>query len=149
MDRKARFLERTSIGKLEDCWNWTGPRQRKGLGYGVFGGRRLAHRVSFEFFKSDIPKGMHVLHTCDNPACVNPLHLFVGTHQDNMTDMVKKGRSLLNKQKGQDHRNAKLTERDVLEIRASKETLKTLAARYGVSFGLIAHIKKRRAWAHI
>ena len=86
-----RFLE-----KIEEfgggCWEWTGGKTR--AGYGVFwymkqkGNSILAHRLSYTVFKGDIPKGMQVLHSCDNPSCVNPKHLRVGTHSDNMEDKV-------------------------------------------------------------
>ncbi len=148
-DSKERFLKRVAVAGANDCWLWTGPRQRRGVGYGVVGGREVAHRVSYRLLVGEIPSGMHVLHRCDNTACVNPRHLFLGTHQDNMRDMVAKGRHLLNRPMGATHGNAKLTEADVIAIRASTKTLKELAAEYGVSFGLIGHIRARRAWRHL
>lgn len=94
-----RFWEKVYKGEGEACWEWLGTRTR---GYGMVwtrppGVRRghmvLAHRVAWELANGAIPDGMDVLHRCDNPQCVRESHLFLGTHQDNMTDMVAKGRS--------------------------------------------------------
>jgi len=89
---KARFWS-----KVKDtgyCWEWGG--QTNNCGYGIFklGGRPLtASRCSYHIIHGSIPEGLHVLHICDNPKCVNPTHLFTGTHLDNMRDMMKKGRN--------------------------------------------------------
>ena len=75
------------------CWLWPNYRNAKGYGTICFDGNKYSvHRLSFQHFKGIIPAGMHVMHECDNPACFNPTHLFLGTHQDNMQDMVRKGR---------------------------------------------------------
>ena len=89
-----RFMK--FVNKTEKCWLWTGARFRAYNGdYGAFslaGRPQRAHRVAYLLFKGEIPKRLHVLHECDNPSCVNPKHLFLGTHQDNMTDCINKGR---------------------------------------------------------
>src|SRR3990167_544842 len=74
-----------------NCWVWMG--FKKPTGYGLFGvGWKRTHRLAWEFTNGKIPAGIHVLHKCDNPSCVNPSHLYLGTHQDNMRDRNKKGR---------------------------------------------------------
>ena len=91
---EIRFWDK--VKKVENgCWEW---QNEKVGGYGrirIDGVKQLAHRVSWIMHFGGIPKNMHVLHTCDNPSCVNPEHLFIGTHQDNMKDRDKKGRGVL------------------------------------------------------
>lgn len=82
------------VDKSGDCWLWTGPRSASGYGRCSRGMKKhRAHRVAFALYVAEIPEGMHVLHRCDNPPCVNPAHLFLGTHIDNMRDMEAKGRA--------------------------------------------------------
>ena len=94
---ERRFWDKVTMG--DGCWEWTGTRHS--WGYGLLGGRRKvhlrAHRVSWEIHFGPIPAGLYILHHCDNPRCVRPDHLFLGTHRDNMADMVKKGRWRLNR----------------------------------------------------
>jgi hypothetical protein len=93
----VRFWNQVNKGTMNECWNWTGVPNM--WGYGQIreeGGRnakkKLAHRISWIIHNGTIPTGMLVLHTCDNPLCVNPNHLWLGTHQDNIDDMMRKGR---------------------------------------------------------
>lgn len=107
----------------------------------------MAHRASYQMFCGEIPDGLQVLHHCDNPACVNPGHLFVGTHTDNMQDMVAKGRNVC--RKGVDHHKAKLNPEKAFFIRwqaAMKQSWSSLAAEYGVSKYLIQCIVHNRIW---
>lgn len=107
-----------------------------------------AHRAAYELFVGPIPVGMWVLHRCDNPPCVNPHHLFLGTNTDNVHDMIAKGRN----RTGESHTNAKLTESDVNEIRRIYERgdmergARPLARKYGVSSTAISNIVQGRVW---
>jgi hypothetical protein len=108
------------------------------------------HRLMFEAHKGPIPEGLHVCHTCDNPACARPDHLFAGSQLDNMRDMHQKGRNHSNP--GEANPHAKLTEE---QARALKKALlaggnpKALAAQYGISLGYTYNIKAGRKWAHL
>ena len=94
---EERFWRQTNKGGATECWNWTGAPNMWGYGQirdmnGRYGKKKLAHRISWNIHNGPIPNGMLVLHTCDNPLCVNPNHLWLGTHKDNNDDMMKKGR---------------------------------------------------------
>ena len=151
------------------CWEWTTGITRDG-GYGsAWMGLKTcrAHSVSYKMAFGDIQGGLFVLHHCDNRICVNPDHLFLGTHQDNMADKVGKGRQAKgishgaythpeSRRIGVANGRAKLTEKDVVEIRRryarfgnGGETLKELAKEFHVSFVLIANIVKRKLWKNI
>ena len=111
-----------------------------------------AHRVSWELSIGTIPQGLHVLHSCDNPPCVNPAHLFLGTNDDNIADRHRKGRSRGGSLKGEAHPNSRLSAQDVLHIRnglAAGESLYDMATHFGVTESHIWRIGKRKAWAHI
>lgn len=92
---EVRFSTKYLINEVTNCWEWT--KATNNIGYGMFrfdsNGMRTAHRVSYELYNGPIPKGMIVCHTCDNPKCVNPDHLWLGTQLDNYLDMVSKGRN--------------------------------------------------------
>lgn len=103
------------------------------------------HRLAYEAAFGPIPAGMQVCHTCDNPPCVNPAHLFLGTVADNYRDSMEKGRH----SHGEGHGRARLTEADVLAIRASTESKRVLARRFGVSRGTIGFVRNRQTWAHL
>lgn len=132
------------------CWVWTGYRNEKGYGVINLGGERmLAHRFAYQLV-ADIPDGISVLHSCDNPACVRFKHLFLGTRADNNADMDAKGRSRrVGAPSGTRNPSTKLTETDVRAIRASLEPVRELARRYGTSRVHIYAIKQRRYWAHV
>ncbi len=144
-----RFWSNVSRGNSDACWPWQRARNRRG--YGRVGARRvyrLAHRMAWEITFGAIPLGTFVLHHCDNPPCCNPAHLFLGSHDENMADMVRKGRQLKGSLKAQ----AKLTETSVRDIRdryMHGETLTALSACFGVSISQVHHICTRKQWAHL
>lgn len=131
------------------CWEWTG--HQDGRGYGLFGVsakvKKRAYRFAFELYVGTIPDGFEVCHRCDNRLCVNPEHLFVATHAENMADMVAKNRAA--RGLGERHAKAKLTERDVAEIRSSCASHRALAKKYGVCGHTIWQVKKRISWKEV
>ena len=149
----AKFWERVdrSAGP-EGCWPWTGTRQPRGYGhfYPAWRLNLYAHRVSWEIANGQaIPAGLQVLHACDNPACVNPAHLSVGTVSDNARDCVEKGRNSPASLPGEAHPNHKLTAAGVQAIReraAGGETHRRIAADLGVSRGRVGQIARGEAW---
>lgn len=141
---EQRFLAK--VQKTDNCWFWIGARKRSGYGYMVIGGRKAlkharAHRISYEIAYGPIPAGFQVLHHCDRPNCVNPAHLFLGTHTDNMRDRNIKERF-----------SSKLSACDVRNIR--KESAKgditqaDLARFFGVRRGQISRIIGGSRWEH-
>lgn len=139
----------SKVNKTNSCWNWIASKDN---GYGRFwldGRNLMAHRFSYSLTNGPIFHNEVVCHKCDNPACVRPDHLFLGTRDDNMLDMVSKGRSA----KGILNGNKKLTEQQVLEIRnlyvTTNITYAELARRYNVDKTNIPSIIKRETWKHI
>ena len=133
------------------CWIFTGT-PSTGNGYKRFtlnGKQTTAHRASYIIANGDIPDGMFVCHKCDNPACINPEHLFLGTHQDNMDDMKKKGRAARICHLGTKSPRAKFTKEQVLEIRSSDKTTRAIASFYGVSHGVIWAIKTKKSYKDV
>lgn len=140
-----RFLSK--VAKTESCWLWIGA--KSGRGYGAFRSpdEQKAHRFSYSRYVGQIPQGFSVCHRCDNPACVNPDHLFVGTHADNMKDKMSKGRG--NHLVGTKHPRSKLTESQVIAIRADNRRQVEIAESYGIKQAQVSEIKRRIAWTHI
>jgi hypothetical protein len=129
------------------CWEWM---RGKRAGYGqlqVGKKKTNAHRASYEAFTGEIiPEGMVIRHTCDNPSCINPDHLVIGTMADNMADREARGRRDV---KGEQIGTSKLTERDVLAIRASTLASGLLAKKYGVHSTNIWAIRAGKSWRHL
>lgn len=136
---KNRLMSHVVVNDVSGCWEWQGSR-RSGYGRMIVGSRtdrtrrsESAHRVSYKLHYGEIPNGMEVCHRCDNPCCVNPDHLFLGTRQDNIDDRESKGRN--RPPIGEKNGRAKLTKTDVLEIierRAQGVSFQKLANEYGV-----------------
>lgn len=155
----------SKINKLgpDECWLWTGATQ--GFGYGVLNScvnNKLvrAHRLSWNIHNGDIPANMFVCHKCDNPLCVNPKHLFIGSNTDNVHDMWKKGRasppprngSIPPLHLGENHPNSKLTGAKVLEIRKlSRDGIngRQLASLFKITPAQISNILRNKQWRHI
>jgi hypothetical protein len=143
---QSEFWAKVVVGL--ECWHWSGRRTK--LGYGQFdidGRTRFAHRLAWSFSNGEAPRELDVLHKCDNPACVNPKHLMLGTHLDNMRDKVAKGRQ----PRGEQIAHAKLTEDQVKQIKAAGRTVprQQMAERFGVNRQAISNILCGRKWKHV
>lgn len=146
MDEKVveRFYK-----KIGTDWKWKG--SKDGCGYGrikINGKYHSAHRVSYIIFNGEIPEGMSVLHSCDNPGCVNPKHLHLGTQADNMREMAERGRS----QRGENHNNSKLTNKQVIDIRKKYElglSQTVIGKEYNISNRYVSMIVNKKRWKHI
>jgi len=149
-ERFWRFVDK----KLDsECWNWTG---HKASNYGSFSigarslGNVLAHRFSWSMHNNkEIPKGMVVMHSCDNPLCVNPSHLSVGTPMENTHDMLKKGRHTYIAHVGEKNGKSVLNEKIVREIRQSNMNHAELGRLYGVATSTIRGVRSGRTWSHV
>ncbi len=143
----------SNVLKTDSCWLWQAGTFRSGYGRFLVGKKRVrAPRFAWELTFGPIPDGFEVCHNCpggDNPLCCNPDHLFLGTHDDNMKDMVAKGRSA----RGEDAGRALLTEQQVLDIRllyqTSRLSYKTIGELYKMSKGAILAVIRRRSWQHL
>lgn len=151
-----KFWSRVNIGSHKDCWNWRG--FISDSGYGVFSyaksKRARAHRIAFAKTVSPIPNDKVVCHTCDNPRCCNPSHLWLGTVAENNADRERKGRTVspfgngFNKTpKGEKHGSAKLTERVVKIIRESDMTGADISRALGISQSTVSRIRSGKLWA--
>lgn len=155
-----RVLNKVSRIPFSGCWIFTGA--INDFGYGIVGtGKRgapndRAHRIAYKHFVGEIPKGMFVCHSCDVPSCCNPDHLFLGTNQDNVNDMMKKGRNSKPPRNlhvvGSVHPGAKLNEEQVVEIRSKYlqgSTQQTLANQYGVVRQTISKNVNHKRFKHV
>lgn len=145
--RRGNFVDSfwLHVQKDDGCWAWTASHDVDG--YGQFKSGR-AHRFSYELHHGAIPEGLLVCHHCDNPGCVNPAHLFLGTNADNNHDRDQKQRQC----RGEDQHTAKLTERDVRTARALctlGARLSEIALRFGVSRRTVARVATGESWKHV
>jgi HNH endonuclease len=144
---EQRFKEGYQVMQ-SGCWEWT--KGRKSGGYGclrVGDSTMTAHRYSYELVHGPVKDGLYVLHSCDNPPCVNPAHLRLGSHQENMQDAVERNYN----RKGENHYSHKVTEKEVRAIRALAGTMSQveISKLFGLSKGSVNHIISRKKWKHI
>jgi predicted XRE-type DNA-binding protein len=145
-----------------DCWEWLGARQSNGYGFLHAGplyhtGQRWvkAHRLSWEMHNGEeLPADACVLHTCDNPGCVHPGHLYVGTRKDNAQDRAERKRGKEHRQQGENNDNAKLTEAQVRAIigelqKLPRRSQTSIATEFGVNQQQVSRIMHRKNWAHL
>lgn len=140
---KYRFLQKVKITPSVGCWEWVGSSDRYGRGQMVIGSKYdgsrrlvLATRLGWELYNGPIQAGLSVLHKCDNPNCVRPSHLFLGTQADNIRDMRKKNRL-----------TRKLTDEQVVAIRSNPTTTATaFAAEFGVSVSAVSRVRRNKVW---
>ena len=171
-----RFDKRYILEPTSGCWLWEKSRSSEGYGlFWAFGKTRSAHRVAWELYCGKIPDGLFVLHSCDVKSCVNPDHLFLGTHTDNMADMVHKGRQASGDRssarahperrargdrhgrrthpertaRGESHGAAKLTEAQVIAIRDDPRSPRIIAQELNVTPETIDQIRRRNTWKHV
>jgi len=153
-----RFWSKVNKTTVNECWEWTACLNNGGYGQFKLNGRmRPAHRISWMIRHGSMPPkdgsfhGLCVLHKCDNPRCVNPDHLFVGTHGDNMRDRSKKGRHSVGNRKGTSHPLCALSNSDILLIRALGKHHKhtDIASVFCVGRAQIGRIIRRENWSHI
>lgn len=132
------FMSR--IEKTDTCWLWKGSKNEYGYGIILMPGEKpvRAHRFVYEQLVGPIPEGKILLHSCDNPPCVNPAHLTPGTKAENLYDSMKKGRRAV----GEKHWNSKFSAEQIAAIRADPRTQTEIAKEYGVSQPYIGRIKR-------
>lgn len=141
------FIEENSIPEPNSgCWLWIGSTNTKGYGRVKIRGKTIrAHRAAYELYTGKSLGSLFACHKCDNPACVNPDHLFAGTIVENNQDRAKKIRGCV----GERNRHAVLSAGDVRVIRSSTDSTASLAAKYGVSCESIIRARKRVTWKHV
>jgi hypothetical protein len=149
-----RFLRLVQPEPNGGCWLWIGAAKWSGTNnshlrgtFSLDGKIHKAHRAAWIIFCGPITDGLHVCHRCDVPLCVNPEHLFLGTHAENIQDAGRKGR--MTRARGEAHHNARLTASIVRAIRQADGGLDDLAAQFGVDRTTIHRIKTNRAWRHV
>lgn len=167
MRNETQLLENASIIKelLQNkifitetgCWQWKGNKSGRYASFKVGKINYSAHRLSYRIYKGEIPDKMYVCHSCDNPPCINPHHLWIGSAKDNNNDRDRKGHTASNLHlrrphhfsRGSNHYYAKLNEDDVREIRSSGCSNRELATNYNVSIDNIRCIRRGLSWKHV
>jgi hypothetical protein len=130
------------------CWIWMRPIHKKGYAYASLKGKMTrVNRLSWEVHNGPITEGLHVLHKCDTPLCVNPDHLFLGTNTDNVRDKWEKDREVV--LRGADHPRSKLNPHMVRLIRSSPLSCKELGRRLGVNSGTVSSVRSGKTWSHV
>ena len=144
--KKDILLTNYKVDSHTGCWLWLGAKISSGYGVARYNGANAyTHRVSYETSNGDIPDGLFVLHKCDNPSCMNPEHLFLGTQRENMQDMKEKDRHLY----GQRNGNARLTDASAKAIKNMSGTHSSIADKFNVSRRTVGFIKSGATWGHV
>lgn len=159
LDRGGGMAEKfhNRVQKSDGCWIWVGNiNPASGYGRLFYGGRNhMAHRISYELIHGPVSTELVICHKCDNPPCVNPNHLFLGTHADNVADKMRKGRWGGGPKSGQENHNSLLTDEQASEIKGLLKLphFHGKYAQMGRAFGVdecaIHHIKSGRSWKHV
>lgn len=146
-----RFTQKTKLNEETGCVEWIGCKIPKGYGQFVSEGISYrAHRFSYQYYIGEIPNNLFVLHKCDNPSCVNPSHLFLGTNDDNMQDMVNKKRSV--HRYGEQNPSAKITEELAIEVKRMidlNKKQKDIANTLNISSHIVSNIKRGVSWSYL
>lgn len=145
--RGVPFNERYHADPDAKCWLWVGGVNSDGYGVWTAHGETKAHRASWVLHNGAIPAERHVLHKCDRPNCVNPDHLFLGTHQDDMADLRAKGRAY--GAKGEANYSAKLTSDQAMAIMCDGRPGAIIAAEFGITKEMVSNIRNGKSWTHL
>lgn len=151
---EVRFWLRVDKKSKDECWPWTGQKLKNGYGRISIGkkeeGAEGAHRISWMIAnKQKVPSGMFVMHKCDNPGCVNPSHLAIGTPKENTADMIAKGRKRVVAPVGNENGKAIITPDIVRQIRSSDESHASIARRFNISPNCVRSVRIGRTWSHV